>query len=153
MHDPLTGLYNYSAFDILFHDADHDHIAVMIAEIDRYARIKKELGKEYAEHVVCRVADVLRKSFRSVDHICRLKEDEFAVIMTRVTSTGKNLVFKKLERLNRELSLETDEVGPISLSVGVAFSDREKPDGDVFQDADTALQGLKDEHHTGYAVF
>ena len=39
------------------------------------------------------------------------------------------------------------------LRVGVAFSDREKPGGDVFEDADTALQRLKEEDRTGYAVF
>ena len=153
MHDPLTGLYNYSAFDILFHDADHDHIAVMIAEIDGYARIRKEQGRAAVEQLALRVAGVLRKSFRSVDHLCRLKEDEFAVIMSRITSNDRDLVFGKFERLNRELAREADGTGPVILRVGVAFSDRERPGGDVFEDADTALQRLKEEDRTGYAVF
>ena len=153
LHDNLTGLYNYSAFDILFHDSDHDHIAVLIAEIDQYDEIKRTHGQKYVDRIACRVADVLRKSFRSVDHICRLQENEFSVIMTRVTSEGNDMVFSKIDQLNSILREGEEGSQPISLSVGVAFSDREKPDGDVFQDADTALKRLKQMKHTGYAVF
>ena len=153
LHDSLTGLYNYSAFDILFHDSDHDHIAVLIAEIENYAGIKRDKGRSYTDRVVCHIAGILRKNFRSVDHICRLQENEFAVIMTRVTSESRNLVFSKIERVNEELKEGTENLAPVTLSVGVAFSDRERPDGDVFQDADTALKRLKEMKQTGYAVY
>ena len=153
LHDSLTGVYNYSAFEILFHDADHDHIAVLIVEIDNFKKIRMEQGKIFAERIVCRVAEVLRGSFRSVDNICRLRENEFVVIMTRVTSASKELVTSKIEAFNNILLAGTEEFPPIVLNVGVAFSDREKPDGDVFQDADTALQRMKEMRQTGYAVF
>ena len=103
--------------------------------------------------MVCRVTDVLKSSFRSVDHICRLKEDEFVVIMTRVTSSQKELVFSKIECVNHALLEGTEDLLPITLSVGVAFSDREQPDGDVFQDADTALSRMREIRQTGYAVY
>ena len=153
MHDPLTGLYNYTAFDILFHDSDQEHIAVLIAQIDRYEQICQNHGRGCADRVVCRIAEVLQKSFRSVDHICRLRTDEFAVIMTRITSEGKELVLAKIERANHTLQVEKENIPAVSLSVGVAFSDREEPEGDIFQDADTALKRLKDKNQTGYAVF
>jgi len=153
LHDPLTGLYNHSAFDILYHDSDQDHIAVMIADIDDYAAIKQAKGREYADHLILRVADVLRGNFRSVDDICRLKEDEFAVIMTRVTNAMRDLVFKKVERVNEALGDAQGDLIPLSLSVGVAFSDREKPEGDIFQDADTALNRMREVRQRGCAVF
>ena len=153
LHDPLTGLYNHSAFEILFHDSDKDHIAVLIADVDHYAEIKKEKGQEYADRVILRVAEVLRGDFRSVDDICRLKEDEFVVIMTRVTSAMKALVFEKIEQANEILGRGEEGLMPLSLSVGVAFSDRDKPEGDIFQDADTALFRMKEVRHCGCAVF
>jgi len=153
LHDSLTGLYNNSAFEILFHDADHDHIAVLIANIDDYANMKKNRGRVYVNDMVCRVADVLRSSFRSVDHICRLREEEFVVIMTRVTSSQKEMVFSKIESVNHTLREETEDLGPITLSVGIAFSDREHPNGDVFQDADSALRRMREIRQTGYAVY
>ena len=153
LHDPLTGLYNQSAFEILFHDSDQDHIAVLIAQIDGYAGIREKKGSAYSDQVIRRVADVLRSNFRSVDDICRLGDDEFVVIMTRVTSAMKALVFDKIERVNEILHHPEDGAMPVSLSVGVAFSDREKPGGDIFQDADTALYRMKQVKHCGCAVF
>ena len=153
LHDSLTGLYNYSAFDILFHDSDREHIAVLVAEIDHYGEAKRNHSRAYADRMVCRVADILRKNFRSVDHICRLQEDQFAVIMTRITNAEKDLVSSKIEQVNHALSEPEGELPAVALSVGVAFSDREKPGGDIFQDADTALRRLKEMKRTGYAIF
>ncbi len=153
MHDSLTGLYNYSAFDILFHDSDHEHIALLIAQIDGYEQIRQSHGRDYADHIVCRTADMLRKSFRSVDHICRLREDEFAVIMTRITAEEKKLVFAKIEQVIHALQVEEENMPAVFLRIGVAFSNQEDPNRDIFEDADLALQRLKDEKQTGYAVF
>ena len=153
LHDPLTGLYNHTAFDILFHDSDKEHIAVMIATLDGYDSIRASKGKDYADQAISRTANVIRKSFRSADPICRLKEDEFVIIMTRMTSAMKALVFDKIEQINETLGNPEDGLMPLSLSVGVAFSDREKPEGDIFEDADTALQRMKQVRHCGCAVF
>lgn len=152
-HDSLTGLYNSNAFDILFQGIDHKQIAVLSAEINNYENIHKEKGQEYAEHVVIRVAEVLRGNFRSMDHIFRLREDKFVIIMSRLSSTGKELISSKIERINHELREGDDSLAPISLSVGVAFSDLEKPGGDVFQDADTALERMKEIRTAGYSIF
>ena len=153
LHDPLTGLYNGTAFEVLFHDSDHEHIAVLVAEIDHFPEIRRNRGQKYADRVVCRVADVLRKNFRSVDHICRLQEDEFTVIMTRVTGTDRELVSSRINQMNQMLKEEQELEAPVTLSVGVAFADRERPDGNVFQDADTALKRMKEMKMTGYSVF
>ena len=153
LHDSLTGLYNHTAFEILFHDSDKDHIAVLLVDIDDFEGIKGREGKDGADQVVKRVANALRGSFRSVDDICRLKEDEFVVIMTRMTSTMSNLIFGKIEKLNAQLQNPEGQIEPTSLSVGIAFSDREHPSGDIFEDADTALTRLKKEHHHGCEVF
>ena len=86
-------------------------------------------------------------------HICRLRTDEFAVIMTRITSEEKELVLTKIERENYSLQVEKENMPAVFLNVGVAFSEREEPEGGIFQDADIALKRLKDKNQTGYAVF
>jgi len=153
LHDPLTKLYNHTAFEILFHDSDKEHIAVMIAAVDGYDSIKGSRGKAYADAVILHVANVLRKGFRSSDHICRLREDEFVIILTRMNSAMQALVFDKVEQINDILSNPEGDMMPLSLSVGVAFSDRQKPGGDIFEDADTALQRMKQVRHCGCAVY
>ncbi len=126
---------------------------MLIADIDDYTAIKKNRGRAYADDLVCRVANVLRSSFRSVDHICRMKEDEFVVIMSRVTSAQKEMVYSKIEKVNGSLREEIDGLSPITLSIGLAFSDREQPDGYVFQDADSALQRMRAIRQTGFAEY
>ena len=153
LHDPLTGLYNHTAFEILFHDSDKDHIAVLLADIDGFKKFRAEEGRKRAEEVTKKVAAVLRSSFRSVDDICRLRDDEFVVIMTRVTSAMRSQVIDKVEMVNEILQHPEDDLPPLSLSVGIAFSDRENPEGDIFQDADTALARMKEVRQCGCALF
>ena len=145
LHDPMTGLYNNSAFDILFHHTDKDHIAVLIADVDGYEKICAEKGKVYADSVIKRAAAVLRESFRNVDDICRLKEDEFVIIMTRMTETMEKLVYDKVSQINAALQNPPEGEPAQSLCFGVAFSDRLNPGEDIFDDADSALIRAKQE--------
>ena len=153
LHDPLTGLYNHTAFEILFHDSNKDHIAVILAAVDDYEHIRDSKGKRCADRMIERAANAIRKDFRSSDYICRLQENGFVIVMTRVNSTLKPLVFNKIRQINETLSHPEDGLMPMSLSAGVAFSDRQNPEGDVFEDADTALQRMKQNHERGCAVF
>ena len=153
LHDELTGLYNYSAFDVLFRDSDKEHIAILIADVDDYDIIKQQKGKEYTDKLICRIADVIKSNFRSVDFICRLTENEFVVIVTRVTKANKETVFSKIDEINKMLKTKCADIDPVELTVGIAFSDKTNPDGDVFKDADTALQRMKEIKRSGYSVF
>ena len=100
-----------------------------------------------------RVADILRHSFRSVDILCRIGGDEFAVVMTRVNSSMGQLVLNKISQANDLLQHPKDDLPPVSLSVGVAFSDRPNPQGDIFRDADTALYRVKEAGRKGCMIY
>lgn len=153
LHDPLTGLYNYSAFDILFRDSDQEHIAVMIADVDSYDKIKREKGREYANKLICRVAEVLKLNFRSVDNICRLSENEFVVIVTRVINSDKDIILSKIDSINMSLNDEKDGIEPITLITGIAFSDHSRPDGDLLREADEELKKMKMLRSSGSSVY
>lgn len=143
LHDPLTGLYNNTAFDVLFRDSDKEHIAVLIADVNDYNAIVKTKSKAYADKVIKRTAGVICDSFRSVDNICRIRNDEFVVIMTRVTASMRALVCNKVEQVIARLSDPAEGEPHVSLSVGIAFSDMENPGCDIFRDADAALDKAK----------
>ncbi len=153
LHDPLTGLYNHSAYKMLLKDADQRNIALILADVDDYDAIRAEQGQETADRMSELVADVLRHNFRSVDFICRISEDEYAVIMTRVNNDMKQLIRQKMERINAMLLERQGDLPPVNLSVGVAFADRENPQGDIFHDADQMLQQMKIVKTSGCAIF
>lgn len=91
-----------------------------------------------------KVASVLKKQFRNIDYVCRIGGDEFAVIMVNSASDKRCTIKKKIEEANEELSNPTDSLPAVSLSVGVAFSDRKNPKGSISNDADAALYYIKE---------
>ncbi len=153
LHDPTTRLYNHSAYEVFLRDADQNHIALLIASVDDFDALRTVHGLGMIDRIVVRIADALRRSFRSVDYICRIGNDEFVIIMSRVSSDMRDVVFHKVEQINGALQQERDGMPPVSLSVGVAFGDRENPRGDIFHDADTALSRIKEMKRSGCAIY
>ena len=153
LHDPLTGLYNHTAYELLFKDMDQNNIAMMIGVVDGFKFISDRYGKDVADEAICRIAEILKRSFRSVDYIFRISKDEFAIILTRIKSEQQDIVSRKLEQINAELGQPQGEVPPLSLCIGVAFGDRKEPQGDIFRDADLALRMLREANEKGFRIF
>ncbi len=153
MHDTLTGLYNRAAFQVLFRETDKRHIAVMLVSIDDYEPLYRALGKVVMDRAVMQVAEVMRSSFRSADEICRLKEDEFVIIMNRMTSAKCGLARGKVEQMNSVLQNPPEGQPASHLSAGVAFSDRKHPQGNVFDDAASALSRVRENQQSEIGFF
>ncbi|MBQ6314692.1 MAG: EAL domain-containing protein [Mogibacterium sp.] len=152
-HDALTGLFNRGAYDLLMESADRDHMALLLIDVDYFKEVNDTYGHAVGDKILRKVAEILKESFRSVDILCRIGGDEFAVVMTRVSSEMSQLVINKISRANDILRNPDDDLPPVSLSVGVAFSDRENPQGDIFHDADTALYRVKKAGRSGCAIY
>ncbi|MBQ9196725.1 MAG: EAL domain-containing protein [Clostridia bacterium] len=152
-HDALTGLFNRGAYELWMKSADTQHIALILIDLDYLKEINDTYGHAVGDRVLKRVAEILQSSFRSVDMICRIGGDEFAVVMTRVNSSMRQLVLNKINQANDLLQHPKDDLPPASLSVGVAFSDRENPQGDIYKDADAALYQIKESGRKGCHIF
>jgi len=152
-HDQLTGLMNRYAYELFMSRADTDHIALMIVDVDELKHINDTYGHDVGDRALKRVAEVLQQSFRSVDAVCRLGGDEFVVVMTRANSSMRQLVANKIARANSLLQNPKDGLPKVSVSVGVAFSDRADPQGDIFKDADTALYEMKKKGRCGCVIY
>ena len=152
-HDALTGLFNRGAYDMLMESVDTAHMALLIIDVDYFKKVNDTYGHAVGDRVLKRVAEILQRSFRSVDIICRIGGDEFVVVMTRANSSMRQLVLNKIQWANELLQHPKDDLPPVSLSVGVAFSDRKDPQGDIFTDADTALYRVKEAGRNGCAIY
>ena len=152
-HDALTGLYNRAAYEDIMERHKDDPIAFIIIDVDGFKQFNDMYGHATGDKVLKRVSGVLRKNFRSDDYVCRIGGDEFAVIMVNSDSGLKGLVRDKLERIAGALREKDDETPSITLSIGVAFSDRQDPKGSIFEDADSALYKAKENGKNGYAFY
>ena len=106
--------------------------------MDVFKEVNDTFGHGIGDQILRKVASVLKKQFRNIDYVCRIGGDEFAVIMVNSASD--------------ELSNPTDILPAVSLSVGVAFSDRKNPKGSISNDADAALYYIKEHgrHNCGF---
>ena len=153
MHDTLTGLYNRSAYDFMRHDLDMSRNALLLVDVDKFKGINDTYGHDVGDLVLKRVAEVLKYSFRATDLVFRLGGDEFVVIMPNVDNSMRDQVKRKIDQVNVMLQKPKDDLPPTSLSVGVAFADRENPDGDIFKDADTALYRVNEAGRCGCYIY
>ena len=142
-HDALTGIFNRSVFEKLRTRFEGRDNALLIIDLDKFKSINDLNGHDVGDKALCRVAALLQENFRAEDYICRIGGDEFAVIMVRANSSMRELVEDKFRQINEILRAPQDGLPSFSLSVGVAFGDRENSTGDIFKDADTALYRTK----------
>ena len=152
-HDPLTGVLNRAAYEDIMERHGDGRLAFLIIDIDYFKQINDTYGHNVGDKALKRVADALKKSFRSEDFICRIGGDEFVVIMINAGSELKALVASKIESIAKSVKDEKDGMPGITLSIGVAFSDRKDPSGTIFEDADKALYRAKEKGRNGFEFY
>ena len=152
-HDALTGLYNRSAFNTFLEEDLGGDVSLLLIDADKFKQINDTYGHATGDKILIKLATVLRDSFRAEDYVCRIGGDEFAVIMVHSTSAMEDLIREKVEKANAKLQDTSDGLPPISISVGVTFSDRIDPTDDIFKDADKALYKVKEADRKGVAFF
>ena len=99
------------------------------------------------------MAHAMMQNFRSEDYPCRIGGDEFVVVMVHTDSSLKNVVERKIERIRAYMADTSDGLPKNTISVGIAFPDRENPSEDIFADADAALYRAKDAGRNGYRFY
>ncbi|MBQ7681267.1 MAG: GGDEF domain-containing protein, partial [Oscillibacter sp.] len=152
-HDPLTSLYNRGTFDKMREEYKNLPIALMLIDVDFFKQINDSHGHETGDQVLQKIARLLDKNFRDTDFPCRIGGDEFAVIMTDAVPPMKDLVREKIHRITQALQDTSDGVPAVTLSVGVAFNDRENGTEDIYKDADRALYVVKTHGRNGVEFY
>ena len=144
-HDALTDALNRGAFDkiLSIYEQGDTSFAMIMVDVDVFKQVNDTYGHSVGDKILVKVADNLQREFRSIDYICRIGGDEFAIVMVDVGSDLKEVVREKIAQVNESLYNPTDGLPAVSLSVGVAFSDRENPGDSIFKDADKALYKVK----------
>ena len=154
-HDPLTDLLNRGSYNqiINLYEKDQRDFALILIDIDIFKSVNDNNGHAVGDEILKKVARLLLETFRDIDYICRIGGDEFAVIMVEMTSDLTYTVVDRINAINEKLSHPTDGLPAISLSVGVAFTDRKNPGKSQFVDADKALYYTKEHDKNGVTFY
>ena len=150
-HDAMTDALNRGSFEKLLHMYENGDTpyALILIDVDTFKTVNDMYGHAVGDEILKKVTGLLKKAFRSIDHVCRIGGDEFAIIMVEMTSDLKYTIEEKIKAVNEELGTENENIPAVSLSVGVAFSDRENSGESIFKDADKALYYVKENGRNG----
>ena len=122
--DSLTGLFNHRYFherlraELTRASRRRDSVSVLMLDIDDFKRVNDVHGHSTGDQVLCELADLLRRTVRGSDVVCRLGGEEFGVIMSACeTRAAWGLGLRLTERLR-----DTDfgAAGRITVSTGIA---------------------------------
>ena len=152
-HDALTGLYNRGVFERERMAAKRRKIALILIDVDCFKGINDTYGHDVGDRILKKVAASLQENFRSEDFVCRIGGDEFAVIMVHTTPDMKSILEQKIAITRQTLRNTDDGLPQITLSVGIAFTDHDDPDSDIFKNADSALYKVKEAGRNGLAFY
>ena len=162
-HDAMTDALNRGSFEKLLHMYENGDTpyALILIDVDTFKTVNDMYGHAVGDEILKKVTGLLKKAFRSIDHdsfheygkVYRIGGDEFAIIMVEMTSDLKYTIEEKIKAVNEELGTENENIPAVSLSVGVAFSDRENSGKSIFKDADQALYYVKEHGRKGCSFY
>lgn len=147
-------LLNRRSFDqiLSLYEKDRSSFALILADVDVFKQINDTCGHDTGDRILKRVAALLHTTFRSIDYVCRIGGDEFAVIMVDMSRELYYTIPDKIAEINGLLAVPEDGLPAVSLSAGVAFSDENDFRGSLFRAADSALYTAKAHGRCGCSV-
>lgn len=153
-HDSLTGIANRESFDRMREllKSASKPVALLLIDVDEFKKINDSYGHSTGDQVLQNVANLLKEQFRSDDCPARIGGDEFAVIMTDITSDLKAVIIHKLHMIIETLQNPEEGIPKVTLSIGVAFS-TQGMSVDLYKETDRALYYVKEHGRNGYKFY
>jgi diguanylate cyclase (GGDEF)-like protein/PAS domain S-box-containing protein len=155
--DELTGLLNRRGFTTLAEQQmrtsirTRNRIWLLFADLDGLKEINDGLGHEAGDRALCEIARLLRTgSFRAADLVARLGGDEFAILATEISRTDGDTVMKRVDNAVRRANEMPGREYVLSMSVGVAIFDPERPQtlDELIAEADRRMYEAKNSQRT-----
>jgi len=143
--DPLTGLGNHRHFhECLERELRHAHerrlpLTLCLVDVDDFKRINDRFGHPAGDRVLSQIASRLRQTGEAF----RLGGDEFALLLPGYDESAALTAATSV--VDRISTLELDQLGPVTVSAGLATSPVHAADRDeLIRLADSALYWAKE---------
>ncbi|HEY7772942.1 MAG TPA: EAL domain-containing protein [Marinagarivorans sp.] len=124
--DPVTGLPNRVLFADRLNQAllrgrqQKSLVAVLHVDIDHFRAVNENHGHAAGDDVLREFAARLSATLRSTDSIARVGNDEFAILMTEITTTQEaNLTAERLRNALKTPLIINGNPVPITCSIGI----------------------------------
>ncbi len=144
--DGLTQINNRKAFDNKMSKAFQknprgiDPFTLVMVDIDYFKKINDEFGHTVGDDVLRKVAKTIKDAFRSNDFVSRYGGEEFAIIIRRIDMHYIQSICERLRSSIESINIKINNNAiPVSVSVGIAFSNQSDTQKTLIDRADKAL--------------
>ncbi len=139
--DFLTGLSNRRyAREYVLAKTDRKNDYVVICDIDHFKHVNDTYGHSCGDYVIKEIADILKKSFRTSDLVCRWGGEEFLIYINKASNEVVKERLEKLRDIIENYKFEYDEhVFNITMSFGYCRVDDTIEIENNLKSADEAL--------------
>jgi len=127
-HDKLTDLYNRAYFEEELKRLDTRRqlpLSVIFCDVNGLKVMNDNHGYDKGDQLLCKVADILRGSFRTEDIVARWGGDEFIIVLP---NTDEKIVDDIIDRICEDCKLANEFSFPISISFGKAIKNKKSQD-------------------------
>jgi diguanylate cyclase (GGDEF)-like protein len=125
--DPLTGLYNLRAFNMILHRAFDQAVrysrpmSLVMIDSDNLKLVNDTFGHEAGNRLLQQIGAGIKSELRSTDVLARYGGDEFVVLLPETGVRGAREVSERILRSVAASGLEMrDTMVPTTVSLGVA---------------------------------
>ncbi|MER2152392.1 MAG: GGDEF domain-containing protein [Candidatus Limivicinus sp.] len=141
--DKLTGLINRGGYEQIIKHSNLKTTTLIICDADKFKHVNDTYGHEVGDLVLKKIARTLKQNFRLRDCVCRTGGDEFVILMLDGDGLEQDLISRKINRINRELSHTDDKLPIVSVSAGIAYGGNERDWKSLFNHADQCMYQVK----------
>lgn len=148
-HDSLTDLPNRLLYTDRLTQAVNvaerktQQLALLYLDLDRFKPINDTWGHDFGDDLLKAVAERIRHQVRVSDTVARIGGDEFAVILTDISSTGDavRIAEKIIDSLTQSFQIgEECRIVKIGMSIGIAMYPAHGRDAEALtKNADAAM--------------
>lgn len=145
--DSLTGLYNrryfYEILDIELKRAKRENssISLLFIDVDDFKKVNDTYGHKYGDHVLAKLAEILKNGIRDVDIISRWGGEEFIILLHDTDIDGSRIVAERLRIAVEKQKFQCD----ITISIGVTATDGRISIEKIVTLADDAMYQAKEQ--------
>ncbi|MGL4241131.1 MAG: GGDEF domain-containing protein [Beijerinckiaceae bacterium] len=151
--DPVTTLANRMFFDTALADAVRhsqrtgDEMSILMTDIDHFKKFNDTYGHLTGDQVLRLVAMSIKQNVKGLDTAARFGGEEFAIILPGCGLRGAIQVGEQVRKavMSRELVKRStgENLGRVTISIGVATLRKEDTGNTLIERADKALYAAK----------
>ncbi|MCG7865598.1 MAG: hypothetical protein B6D70_07075 [gamma proteobacterium symbiont of Stewartia floridana] len=160
-YDNLTGLPNRALFtdrlnlSLTQATRDKGNVALFYLDLDRFKQINDALGHFTGDQLLSAIGNRLRNSLRESDTVARLSGDEFAVIVSCITSINHaETVAQKIQQCFKSPYTIDHRELQVSVSIGISlFPEHARDSETMLRLADCAMYRAKEIGRNCYSFY